>query len=253
MRRCLRLAAAALLLGLAGCGEEQQSQATPPIAQTVPPADAGPETDVPERTAKPAARKASIPQGKGFDFYVLSLSWSPSYCEAEGEDANDQQCDAGRPYAFVVHGLWPQFERGYPEDCRTDQPNVSNETLRTLYDLMPSAGLIRHQWRKHGSCSGLSQADYFRVLRTAREGIAIPGEFRRLEDYRTLDPDQAEKAFLTANPGMPASGIAVTCDRRYLREVRICMDKGLAFRPCPEVDRRTCRLDKVVMPPVRGG
>ena len=91
-------------------------------------------------------RQPQIPIGQGFDFYVLSLSWSPSYCEAEGEDANPQQCKAARPYAFVVHGLWPQFERGFPEDCQTDEPKVSNETLRTLYDLMPSAGLIRHEW-----------------------------------------------------------------------------------------------------------
>ena len=31
------------------------------------------------------------------------------------------------------------------------------------------------------------------------------------------------------------------------------MTKELAFRPCPEVDRRACTLDRAVMPPVRGG
>jgi ribonuclease T2 len=203
--------------------------------------------------AEPAAvqAQADVPAGTGFDFYVLSLSWSPSYCEAEGEDANRQQCSSARPYAFVVHGLWPQFERSYPENCRTDEDNVDNATLRMLYDIMPSAGLIRHQWRKHGSCAGLSQDDYFDVLRAARETIVIPAEFSRLDAYRTLDPDDAELAFLAANPGLAEEGIAVTCDRRLLREVRICLTKDLAFRSCPEVDRRACRLDKVVMPPVR--
>ena len=195
--------------------------------------------------------RGDVPAGTGFDFYVLSLSWSPSYCEAEGEDANRQQCASARPYAFVVHGLWPQFERGYPENCRTDEDSVDNATLRTLYDIMPSAGLIRHQWRKHGSCAGLSQDNYFDVLRAAREAVAIPAEFRRLDAHRTLDPDDAERAFLTANPALTDGGVAVTCDRRILREVRICLTKDLAFRECPEVDRRACRLDKVVMPPVR--
>ena len=186
---------------------------------------------------------------------MLSLSWSPSYCEAEGEEANRQQCAPARPYAFVVHGLWPQYERGFPRELRDRRAVTSrNETLRTLYDIMPSAGLIRHEWRKHGTCAGLSQDDYFDVLRAAREKVAIPAEFSRLDGYRTLDPDDAEARLPEGQPdGLPADGVAVTCDKRYLREVRICMTKELDFRACPEIDRRACRLRKVVMPPVRGG
>ncbi len=197
--------------------------------------------------------RAAVPAGRGFDFYVLSLSWSPSYCEAEGADANRQQCGTARPYAFVVHGLWPQYERGYPQDCDTDQRNVPDRTLRGLSDIMPSTGLIRHEWKTHGSCSGLSQGDYFDVLRAAREKVVVPAQFRRLDSYRTLAPNEAEAAFLKDNPGLPADGIAVTCDRRLLREVRICMTRQLAFRSCPEIDRRDCKRWTVVMPPVRGG
>ncbi|MDR7032364.1 ribonuclease T2 [Mesorhizobium sp. BE184] len=193
----------------------------------------------------------SIPAGSGFDFYVLSLSWSPSYCEAEGADANRQQCGAARPYAFIVHGLWPQFERGFPQDCPTDRSKVPDATVRSLYDLMPSAGLIRHEWQTHGTCSGLGQQDYFRVLRAAREKVAIPPAFRRLNDYRTLSPQDAETAFQESNPDLPPDAIAVTCDRRYLREVRICLTRNLEFRACPEIDRKACRASKVVMPPVR--
>jgi len=196
---------------------------------------------------------APIPVGQNFDFYVLALSWSPSYCEAEGEDANRQQCAARRPYAFVVHGLWPQYERGFPENCATDEAGVANERLRTLYDLMPSAGLIRHEWRRHGSCTGLSQDEYFAVLRAARNRIVIPPALERHESHFMIDPDAAERAFLDANGGLSPAGIAVTCDSRYLREVRICLTRELGFRSCPEIDRRACRRDKVVMPPVRGG
>lgn len=200
-----------------------------------------------------ASAEQARQRAAGFDFYVLSLSWSPSYCEAEGDDANPQQCAAGRPYAFVVHGLWPQFESGYPQDCRVAEWDVPRDRLRSLYDLMPSAGLIRQQWRKHGSCAGLSQRDYFSVLRKARERVAIPPGFQRLKTYRTVDPDAVEDAFLRSNPGLAEAGVAVTCDRRYLREVRICMGKDLSFRTCPEVDARACRRASVVMPPVRGG
>jgi ribonuclease T2 len=237
-----RLAALALLAALSsGCDSSSETAApNTPIAQSQP-------------TSPPPGGKAELPAGSGFDFYVLSLSWSPSYCEAEGQDANRQQCEGGRPYAFVVHGLWPQYERGYPRDCATGEAEVSNGTLRGLYDLMPSAGLIRHQWRKHGSCSGLSQSDYFSVLRKARESVTVPTEFARLEQYRTVAPDDVERSFLQANASLPAAGIAVTCDKRYLREVRICLTKELDFRACDEVDRRSCRISKAVMPPVRGG
>jgi ribonuclease T2 len=188
-----------------------------------------------------------------FDFYVLTLSWSPSYCEAEGEDANHQQCASGRPYAFVVHGLWPQYEHGYPSDCRTYEREVDRATADSLADIMPSAGLVRHQWRKHGSCTGLSQSDYFRVLRQAREAVAIPSDFRRLTAYRSVSPAEVERAFMAANPGIEPQGIAATCDRRLLREVRICMTRTLDFRACPQLDRQSCRRARVVMPPVRGG
>lgn len=232
--------ALALALLAAGCSQEAED---PPAAPNAPILG----------TAPAAPKPPSVPAGSGFDFYVLALSWSPSYCEAEGKDANRQQCETGRPYAFVVHGLWPQFERGFPENCATDERDVSSGTLRSLYDLMPSAGLIRHQWRKHGSCSDLDQQDYFAVLRAARETVAIPARFRHLDGYLTLDPYEAEKAFLNANPSLPADAVAVTCDRRYLREVRICLTKDLEFRSCPEVDRRACRRQEVLMPPVRGG
>ena len=168
----------------------------------------------------PAADVAQIPIGQGFDFYVLSLSWSPSYCEAEGDDANPQQCKAARPYAFVVHGLWPQFERGFPEDCQTDEPKVSNETLRTLYDLMPSAGLIRHEWTSHGACTGLSQRDYFTVLRAAREKVAIPAAIpadRQLPDRRAarrrsrLPASQPADARPTASPSPATSASCARC------------------------------------------
>lgn len=197
--------------------------------------------------------KAGTSSAKDFDFYVLSLSWSPSYCAAEGADANRQQCEAGRPYAFVVHGLWPQFERGYPSDCAAGTARVPGALTRSLLDIMPSPGLVRHEWQKHGTCTGLSQTDYFRILRAARQKVAIPDEYRRLDGYRMVAPQEVEDAFLRANRGLRPDAVAVTCDRRYLREVRICMTRDLGFRACPQVDRQACRQPRVVMPPVRGG
>jgi ribonuclease T2 len=189
-----------------------------------------------------------------FDFYVLALSWAPSYCEAEGDKrSGDEQCNRARPYAFIVHGLWPQYERGYPRSCIERAPHVPNSTIRSVMDLMPARGLVIHQWRTHGTCSGLQPQAYFTKLREARERVQIPPRFHRLNDYTMVSPAEVERDFIEANPQLSADAVSVTCDDRRLREVRICMSNDLSFRACAENERRTCRANRVVMPPVRGG
>jgi ribonuclease T2 len=202
-------------------------------------------------TLAPRAEAQQTGEPGRFDFYVLSLSWSPSYCES-ARRADPAQCERGRPFAFVVHGLWPQYERGFPQFCQREAPWIAEPLLRSMLELMPGRQLIIHEWRKHGTCSGLSADDYFALVRRARERLVIPESFRRLDDYRTVSPNEIETAFIAANPGLAPDMIAVDCGRRYLREVRVCMGKDLAFRSCPEVDRRSCRQPRVVMPPVRG-
>jgi ribonuclease T2 len=189
-----------------------------------------------------------------FDFYVLALSWTPSYCEAEGDRrGSDEQCSRGRPYSFVVHGLWPQYERGFPNSCVTPAPWVASGLIRSMLDLMPARGLIIHEWRTHGTCSGLGPESYFNAVRRAYARVAIPERFQAIEKHTMVSPAEVEEAFLAANPDLKPDMIAVTCDSRRLREVRICMNTDLAFRSCGEIDRRACRIPRVVMPPVRGG
>ncbi|MEP9352630.1 ribonuclease T2 [Xanthobacter sp. KR7-65] len=187
-----------------------------------------------------------------FDFYVLSLSWSPTYCEDRGKRASDEaQCGIARPYAFVVHGLWPQYERGFPQSCQTPAPYVPNPLVNSMLDVMPSRRLVIHEWKTHGTCSGLGPQGYFDAVRQARAKVSIPDEFVQLADYRTVSPEEVEAAFRAANPGLEPGMIAVDCDRRRLREVRICMSRELGFQSCPDVDSRACRLPRMVMPPVR--
>jgi ribonuclease T2 len=192
-----------------------------------------------------------------FDFYVLALSWSPSFCEAAQErgglgKAQQMQC-GGRPYSFVVHGLWPQYDRGSPNYCQQPAPRLDGRIVSSMLDLMPAPGLIYNQWDKHGTCSGLQQRAYFETIRKARAAIKIPDQFLELSEHKMIAPEEVEEAFVKANPGLSRSAIAITCDTRRLSEVRICVNKELQFHACGEVDRRACRRDKVVMPPVRGG
>ncbi len=191
-----------------------------------------------------------------FDFFVLSLSWSPSFCAASRERspesaARQQQCGE-RPYSFVVHGLWPQYEKGFPEFCQVPAPRIDRGIVSSMLDLMPSPRLIFREWDRHGTCSGLSSRVYFETVRKARAVIKIPADYIEVSEPLTVTPDEVEDAFVKANPGLTRAGIAVGCDNRHLREVRICLNKDLQFRDCGDIDQRACRRDKVVMPPVRG-
>ena len=191
-----------------------------------------------------------------FDYYVLSLSWSPSFCEEAAERGTEGRAQAqcgGRPFSFVVHGLWPQYERGFPENCEVPSPRLDHRIMTSMLDLMPAPGLIYNEWDKHGTCSGLGARAYFETVRKARSAVKIPDEFQQLSEPKTIAPADIEEAFIKVNPGLSNSAIAVTCDRSRLGEVRICMNKDLQFRACEEIDRRGCRRDEVVMPPMRGG
>ncbi len=138
-----------------------------------------------------------------FDFYVLALSWSPSFCEAAGERGTppQRQC-AARPYSFVVHGLWPQYERGFPEFCRQPAPRLDRNIVSSMLDVMPAPRLILNQWDKHGTCSGLGSRAYFETVRKARALVQIPDAFIEPDDFLTVTPDEVEEAFVKANPGL---------------------------------------------------
>jgi ribonuclease T2 len=188
----------------------------------------------------------------GFDFYVLSLSWSPTYCASAKGKKSLEQCGPDKTFAFIAHGLWPQNEKGYPETCATTEPRrVPEELGRAYFDIMPSMGLIGHEWRKHGSCSGLSQKAYLDTTRAAFERIKLPADIVAADSAKTYSAETIEQSFIAANPELRPEGIAVSCEGNRLEEVRICLAKDLSFRTCPEVDAKACSLKRITVPPAR--
>ncbi len=151
-----------------------------------------------------------------------------------------------------MHGLWPQYEKGFPEFCQVPAPRLNGSIISSMLDLMPAPRLIFRQWDRHGTCSGLPARAYFDTVRKARAVVKIPSQFLELKSELTVTPEEVENAFVQANAGMARTTVTLACDRKRLREVRVCLTQELGFRECPEVERRTCRRDKVVMPPVRG-
>lgn len=190
-----------------------------------------------------SAAAAADPPGR-FDYYVLSLSWSPQYC-AGNSRGDEPQC--ARPYAFVAHGLWPQNEQGYPRECRTRE-RVSEDTIDHMLPLMPSRGLVIHEWRTHGACSGMEPDEYFATVERAYRSIRVPQRYAALGDYLSVDSAQLKRDFVASNPGLDGRDLAVACSGHYLQEVRVCLDRQLRPRDCSADVHDHCGQSLVLRP-----
>jgi len=186
-----------------------------------------------------------------FDYYVMSLSWSPNWCELTGDARRSPQCADDKDHGWTLHGLWPQYTRGYPSYCQSGQRPPSRTQTGAMADIMGTGGLAWHQWKKHGSCSGLDSKDYFALSREAYERVIRPAVFRKLDRAVTLPASVVEEAFLKANPKLTAGGITITCKSGHIQEARICLSRDLDFIPCGPDVRRDCTLDDALFTPVR--
>jgi ribonuclease T2 len=179
---------------------------------------------------------------------VLSLSWSPSWCAGDGK-GDAEQCGGASSHGFVVHGLWPQYAHGgYPVRCARPAP-VPEATVAEMLPLMPSRDLIEHEWRKHGTCHGIDPRAYFRQTRAAADRVRIPTAFTERGRARTLSVAAVEQLFAAVNPGLSGDAVAVVCKGRQVSELRVCLDRSLAFRPCGADVADRCR-GPVEFPPI---
>ena len=153
-----------------------------------------------QTTANPATNSnAETRQSRAaakFDFYLLNLSWSPEYCHSHPSAA---ECAAHA--AFVLHGLWPENSDGsYPENC-SSAPGPSDPTR--YQDLYPDPGLLQHEWKTHGTCSGLSPDDYFNAAGTAFRSVRIPSQLSGLSAQISLPPDADPRTLHDSQPADP--------------------------------------------------
>lgn len=192
--------------------------------------------------ASPAvAQDGSRHRAGQFDYYVLALSWSPTWCATTGTAREAAQCEPRRRTGFVVHGLWPQYERGWPDYCATAERDPARRDSQAMADVMGSGGLAWYQWQKHGRCSGLSAQGYYQAIRDAAATVEIPPILRMLPRDVRLNASVIEDAFIESNPALTRDGITVTCDSGRVDEVRICLTRDLRPRPCAPDSRRDCR------------
>lgn len=198
----------------------------------------------------PAARAEGERAGD-FDYFVMALGWSSTWCALEGDARRDPQCDSGRGLTFTLHGLWPQHERGWPSYCRTTERDPSRMASEAMADIMGGSGLAWYQWKKHGRCAGLPARDYYAAMRKAYASVEIPEVFKALRRDVTLPASVVEEAFLEANPRLTRDQVTITCRDGMIQEVRICLTKDLEPRRCGVDVIRDCRLSDAVMEAVR--
>ena len=240
-----------------------QAELTPPLTVTavsslpvdaqVPLASAQPSSTVAARPS-PSVNAPAEGQPHGFDFFVLALSWSPEYCASSGSD-DPQQCSLGKKMGFVLHGLWPQYNKGYPSNCSTVQ---LTEALKSQYrGLYPSEELYDHEWEKHGTCSGLAPEPYLALSQKLKNSIVIPDSFRAPEKPIRTTPVALKKEFIQVNPGLAESALAVNCSGsgRYLQELYICFSLDGRFTLCSaEIQKdaaKSCQSPDLLMRNVR--
>ncbi len=181
-----------------------------------------------------------------FDYYAVALSWSPSYCATRRDPV---QC--GRGLGFVLHGLWPQYEKGYPETCSTQPlPNAVRDNYAAIF---PSPKLVAHEWRRHGTCSGLEPAAYFALSAKLKDQLVIPAAYRTPAAPVRATPGEFVQAFRAANPGIPVDSVLPFCadGGRFLREIRACFNKSGTARTCSngEIKRsyNSCRQESFLL------
>ncbi|MCV2893758.1 ribonuclease T2 [Lentibacter sp. XHP0401] len=185
-----------------------------------------------------------------FDYYVMSLSWSPNWCALEGDAKGSPQCNADKEHGWVLHGLWPQYHQGWPSFCPTIEPQPPRSLTNTMADIMGTSGLAWYQWKKHGVCSGLSAPAYYDLSRKAFESIMRPPVFRKLDKTIKLPASVVEDAFIKANPSLRRDMITITCRAGHIQEARICLGKDLSPVPCGRDVSRDCSLNDALFEPV---
>ncbi len=194
----------------------------------------------PEPAAKAATQQTRAAATAAFDFYLLNLSWSPEFCHSH---PTAPECAVHS--TFVLHGLWPQNNDGsYPKNC-SSAPGPADPSQYS--DIYPDPSLLEHEWKTHGTCSGLSPDDFFSSARKAFHSVTIPPRLAGLHSQISMPPAQILGLFTAGNPHIPQAALALSCGSNYLTAVEVCLDKNLQPIPCSGV--RSCRANTVRIPP----
>ena len=207
----------------------------------------------------PAARAGSAPERAGeirllrFRAVVVAVL----LCRQRGTQSPDERRatrNAGRGrFPSSCTGCGRNMSAAFRNSARCRRRGSTATSVASMLDLMPGPRLVYHEWDRHGTCSGVPANAFFDTIRKARAVVKIPPQYLDLQSPLTVTPDAGRGRLRCRQSGADAGGHRRHLRRPPARRGAICLTRDLQFRDCPEIDRRSCKRDKLVMPPVRGG
>lgn len=177
--------------------------------------------------------------------YVLAASWEPAFCETRPQKPECRSQHEGRYDAdhFALHGLWPDagyycdvplyLEQRDREGDWMDLPalRLGAETAQALERVMPGtqSGLERHEWVKHGTCSGTNAEAYYAAsvgLMDTLNGSGLRELFAQ-HIGQELTLDEIRSVFEDAFGDYAGRALSLHCaddhGRRLISEIRIAL------------------------------
>ena len=192
-----------------------------------------------------------------YDYLMLSQHWLPSMClglEAGYDSTVTHQagarCTSETSSVLAIHGLWPNYQAGFPQCCGSALPldpqavRAWPEDLRARLQAQqpdPTTSdfdaaiceIYNHEWQKHGTCfvdtvdTDADARSYFEVGIELADRLARPtvqlnawaGSTRRRAEIEALYP----------------KAVQVLCDSRQedrLLEIHTCWSRELEMVDC---------------------
>ncbi|MGY2137891.1 ribonuclease T2 family protein [Pseudomonas reactans] len=143
------------------------------------------------------ANEEITPNSEGFKYLVYAVTWQPSFCKLKPETTGCTK----PPQTFLTHGIWPynnsvgQKTNRHPASCNTAPScqsgttcDISDDILKKISDTREIAelvtaapqGMFRYEWKKHGTCSGQTEIDYFNdIVRLKKSVTYVEPMFNR--------------------------------------------------------------------------
>lgn len=189
---------------------------------------------VPATLAVPEARIDGPTRQMPITGYTLAMSWSPEFCKPRQDSRTHRlQCSGDNGlFGLVVHGLWPQGARSWPQYCPASRKVTPDEARRNLC-MMPSTRLMSQQWSKHGSCMARRPHSYFRITRILWNSLRKP-DYDYLSRQEGITAGDIRRAFADANGRhvQPAHVGVKLNERGWLQELRLCYGKDFMPTRC---------------------